>query len=84
MVFCAENWVPGSSSQVDEADLFEWVEVESYEPEPLYTVIHNTLHTFDLAGEARRRGWCEHELMYQCTTLLSLVYQRGCVAWRRT
>ena len=21
-------------------------------------------HVFDLVGEARRRGWCEHELMY--------------------
>ena len=63
-MFCAENWVPGSSSQVDEADLFEWVEVESYEPEPLCTMIHNTSHTFDLVGEARRRGWCEHELMF--------------------
>ena len=27
VVFCVENWVPGSSSQGDEADLFEWVEV---------------------------------------------------------
>ena len=40
------------------------MEVESYEPEPQCTMINNTLHTFDLAGEARRRGRCEHELMY--------------------
>ena len=42
VVCCAENWVPGSSSQEDEAALFEWVEVESYEPEPLCTMINNT------------------------------------------
>ena len=36
-----------------EEDLFEWFEVESYEP-----------HTFDSVGETRKRGWCEHELMY--------------------
>ena len=42
VVFCVENWVPGSSSQGDEADLFEWVEVESYEPEPLCTMSNNT------------------------------------------
>ena len=41
MVLCAENWVPGSSSQEVEADLFEWVEVESYEPEPPCTMINN-------------------------------------------
>ena len=64
VVLCAENWVPGSSSQEVEADFFEWVEVESYEPEPPCTMINNTPHTFDLAGVARRRGWCEHELMY--------------------
>ena len=64
IVFCVEKWVPGSSSQGDEADLFEWVEVESYEPEPLCTMTNNTPHTFDLVGEARRRGWCEHELMF--------------------
>ena len=64
VVFCAENWVPGSSSQEDEAALFEWVEVESYEPEPPCTMSNNTPHTFDLVGEARGRGWCEHELMY--------------------
>ena len=61
VVLCAENWVPGSSSQEVEADLFEWVEVESNFPEPM---INNTPHTIDLVGEARRRGWCEHELMY--------------------
>ena len=60
VVFCAENWVPGSY----EAALFEWVEVESYEPEPPCAMINNTPHVFDLAGEARRRGWCEHELMH--------------------
>ena len=27
-------------------------------------MVDNTPHVFDLAGEARRRGWCEHELMY--------------------
>ena len=43
---------------------FEWVEVESYELEPPCTMIDNTPHVFDLAGDARRRGWCEHELMY--------------------
>ena len=43
---------------------FEWVEVESYELEPPCTMINNTSHTFDLVVEARRRGWCEHELMY--------------------
>ena len=64
VVFCVENWVLGSSSHGDEADLFEWVEVESCEPEPLCTMSNNTSHTFDLVGEARRRGWCEHELMY--------------------
>ena len=64
VVLCVENWVPGSSSQEMEEDLFEWVEVESYEPEPPCTMINTTTHTFDLAGEARRRGWCEHELMY--------------------
>ena len=26
-------------------------------------MVDNT-HVFDLVGEARRRGWCEHELMY--------------------
>ena len=64
VVFCVENWVPGSFSQGDEADIFEWLEVESYAPEPLCTMSNNTSHVFDLAGEARRRGWCEHELMY--------------------
>ena len=64
MVLCAENLVPGSSSQEVEADLFKCVKVESYEPEPPCTMINNTSHVFDLAGEARRRGWCEHELMY--------------------
>ena len=64
VVFCVENWVPGSSSQKDDSDLFEWVEVESYEPEPRGPMVDNTLPVFDLVGEARRRGWCEHELMY--------------------
>ena len=64
VVFCVENWVPGSSSQKDDSDLFEWVEVEGYEPEPPGTMVDNTLPVFDLVGEARRRGWCEHELMY--------------------
>ena len=63
-MFCVENWVPGSSSQKDEADPFEWVEVESYEPEPPCSMVDNTLPVFDLVGEARRRDWCEHELMY--------------------
>ena len=57
VVFCVENWVPGSSSQKDDSDLFEWVE-------PPGTMVDNTLPVFDLVGEARRRGWCEHELMY--------------------
>ena len=68
--------MPGSSSQGDEADFFEWVEVESYELEPLCTiplppimgapvdVVCSTPQERDLVGEARRRGWCEHELMY--------------------
>ena len=64
VVFCVETWVPGSSSQRDDADPFEWVEVESYEPEPPCTMIDSTPHVNDLVGEARRRGWCEHELMY--------------------
>ena len=64
VVFCVENWVPGSSSQRDDADPFEWEEVESYEPEPPCTMIDSTFHVNDLVGEARRRGWCEHELMY--------------------
>ena len=64
VVFCVENWVPGSSSQRDDADPFEWVEVESYEPEPPCTMIDSTTHVNDLVGEARWRGWCEHELMY--------------------
>ena len=42
VVFCVENWVPGSSSQRDDADPFEWVEVESYEPEPPCTMVDNT------------------------------------------
>ena len=81
VVFCAENWAPGSSSQEDEAAFFEWVEVESYEPEPPCSMVDNTPHVFDLAGEARRRGWCEHELMYH---IFELGCQRGCAAWRRT
>ena len=65
IVICVENWVPGSSRQRDDSDPFEWVEVESYEPEPPCTMVDNTPHVFDLVGEARRReGWCEHELMY--------------------
>ena len=64
VVLCVEHWVPGSSSQEMEEDLFEWVEVESYEPKPPCTMINTTPHTFDLVGEARKRGWCEHELMY--------------------
>ena len=28
------------------------------------TMLNNTPHMFDLVGEARRRGWCEHELMF--------------------
>ena len=56
--------MPGSSSQENEADLFEWVELESYEPEPPCTMLNNTPHVLDLVGEVRRRGWCEHELMY--------------------
>ena len=43
---------------------FEWVEVESYEPEPPCTMINNTPMCLTFAGEARKRGWCEHELMY--------------------
>ena len=42
VVFCVENLVPGSSSQRDDADPFEWVEVESYEPEPPCTMIDST------------------------------------------
>ena len=56
VVFCVENWVPGSSSQKDDSDLFEWVEVESYEPEPPGPMVDNSLPVFDLVGEARRRG----------------------------
>ena len=58
---CVENWVPGSSSQEDEADLFEWVEVESYEPEPPCTMVDNTPTRSTL--RARQVGG-EHELMY--------------------
>ena len=81
VVLCAGNWVPGSSSQEVEADLFEWVEVESYVPEPPCTMTNNTRHTFDLAGEARRRGCVS---MSSCTTFLCLGCRRGCAAWRRT
>ena len=53
VVLCAENWVLGSFSQEVEADLFAWVEVENYEPEPPCTTINNNTHVFDLAGEAQ-------------------------------
>ena len=43
---------------------FEWVEVESCELESPCTMVNTTLPTFDLVGEARKRGWCEHELVY--------------------
>ena len=46
VVFCVENWVPGSSSQRDDSDPFEWVEVESYEPEPPCTMVDNTSPRF--------------------------------------
>ena len=42
VVFCVVNWVPGSSSHRDDADPFEWVEVESYEPEPPCTMVDST------------------------------------------
>ena len=73
VLLCANKWVSGSSSQEMEEDLFEWVEVESYEPEPPCTMINTTSHTFDPADEARRRGWCKHELESR----------RGCAIWRR-
>ena len=60
---------------------FEWLEVESFEPELPCTMVDNTSHVFDFAGEARRRGWCEHELMYH---IFELGCRRGCAAWRRT
>ena len=56
VVFCVENWVPGSSSQRDEADPFELVEMECYEPEPPCTMVDNNPHVFDRVGEAHRRG----------------------------
>ena len=31
---------------------------------PPCTMVDNTSHVSELAGEARRRGWCEHDLMY--------------------
>ena len=33
-------------------------------PEPPNNMVNTTLPTFDFVGEARKRGWCEHDLMY--------------------
>ena len=74
VVFCAENWVPGSSSQEDEAALFEWVEVESYEPPR--TMINNTPTCSSAGGDGAS--------MNSCTTFLSSGCRRGCATWRRT
>ena len=82
VVFCAENSVPGSSSEEDEADLFEWVEVESYEPEPLCTMIDNTPPTRSTLW-ARRAGEVGANTS-SCSTFLSLGCRRGCAAWKRT
>ena len=81
VVFCAENGVPGSSSQEVEAALFEWVEVESYEPEPPCTMIDNTPTRSTL--QVRRAGGLVASTS-SCTTFLSLGCRRGCAAWRRT
>ena len=81
VVFCAENWVPGSSRQEDEADFSEWVEVESYEPDPPCTMINNTPTRSTL--RARRAGEVGASTS-SCTTFLSLGCRRGCAAWRRT
>ena len=81
VVFCVENWVLGSSSQRDDADPFEWVEVESYEPEPPCTMVDNT-PTF-LTLWVRRAGGVGAS-MSSCTTFSSMECRRGCTAWRRT
>ena len=62
---CAENWVPGSSSQ--EADsLYEVVEIESdCEPEPPCTMVDcQGSVVFDIPAETRMRGLDEHELLH--------------------
>ena len=74
--------MPGSSSQEVEADLFEWIEVASSEPEPPCTMINNTLPTRSTLW-ARRAGEVGASTS-SCTTFLSLGCQRGCAAWRRT
>ena len=81
VVFCVENWVPGSSSQRDEADPFEWVEVESYEPEPRARC--------PTTPPTRSTLWVRREgeagvSTSSCTTFLSMECRRGCTAWRRT
>ena len=72
VVLCAENWVPGSSSQEVEADLFEWVEVESKKPEPM---IDNT-PPHDRPLWARRAGEVGASTS-SCTTFLSLGVPEG-------
>ena len=50
------NWVPGNSSQEVEADFMEWVEVESYEPEPPCTMINNTPPHVRPCGRGAQEG----------------------------
>ena len=62
---CAENWVPGSSSQ-ETVSLYEVVEIESdYEPEPPCTMVNcHSTDVFDIQAEAHLRGLDEHELTH--------------------
>ena len=70
VVLCAENWVPGSFSQEVEADLFEWVEVESYELELPCTMTNNNPSPTPPSphvrpcGRGAQKRLCEHELMF--------------------
>ena len=62
---CAENWVPGSSSQETDS-LHEVVEIESdCEPESPCTMVDcQGSDVFDIPAEARMRCLDEHELLH--------------------
>ena len=55
VVFCAENGCLAAPVRWMRRTFFEWVEVETYEPEPLCTMIHNTPHVRPCGRGAQER-----------------------------
>ena len=82
VVSCVENRVPGSSSQKDDSDLFEWVEVERAMNLNL-RVRWLTTPSLCLTLWVRRAGGVGAS-MSLCSTFLSMECRRGSTAWKRT